>query len=223
MGYIDITGVEVYRGSAGDTSPVIYVIDSPEHPAGLAAMATGRAATVVGVPVRTWSAALTPWEAAPLRRGTPHFAGDASATLAELRETVVPLVEAQTGARRPAHRAICGYSLGGLFALYAFTHDRIFSACACLSGSLWYEGWVDYLRELPFEGAGKYAFFSLGKKESKAGAPIMHSVLDNMGQCADILRDRGCEVACSIGPGNHMQHHRERFETGLAALESFLA
>ena len=125
--------------------------------------------------------------------------------------------------RRPAHRAICGYSLGGLFALYAFTHDRIFSACACLSGSLWYEGWVDYLRELPFEGAGKYAFFSLGKKESKAGAPIMHSVLDNMGQCADILRDRGCEVACSIGPGNHMQHHRERFETGLAALESFLA
>lgn len=222
MGYIDIAGVEVYRGSAGDVSPVIYVIDSPEHPAGLAAMAPGRTATVVSVPVRAWSAALTPWEAAPLRRGAPGFAGDAATTLTELRERVVPLVEAQTGARRPAHRAVCGYSLGGLFALYAFTHDCIFSACGCLSGSLWYEGWVDHLRALPFEGAGKYAFFSLGKKEPKAGAPIMRGVLDDMEQCADILRGRGCDVACSIGPGNHMQHHRERFEAGLAALEAFL-
>ena len=223
MGYIDITGVVVYRGNAGDTSPVIYVIDSPDHPAGLAAMARGRAATVVSVPVRTWNDALTPWEAAALRRGAPRFGGKAAATLTELRETVVPLVEAQTGARRPAHRAICGYSLGGLFALYAFTGDRIFSACACLSGSLWYEGFVDYLRDLPFDGTGKHAFFSLGKKEPKAGAPIMRGVQDNMEACAEILRERGCEATCSLGPGSHMQHHRERFETGLAALESFLA
>lgn len=221
MGYIDISNVEVFRGSAGDTSPVIYVIDSPEHPAGLAAIARGRAATVVSVPVRDWNDSLTPWRAPGLRRGAPRFGGDAVSTFYELRDTVIPLVEEQVGAR-PSHRAICGYSLGGLFALFAFTGDRVFSACACLSGSLWYQGWVDYLGAAPFEGAGRYAFFSLGKKEPKAGAPIMRSVADDMSACAEILQRHGCTVDCSIGPGNHMQHHRERFEEGLSALEVHL-
>ena len=223
MGYVDIGKVEVFRGTGGDSSPVIYVIDSQDHPVGVRAVAEGRASTVVSIPVRDWNDSLTPWKAPGLRRGAPRFGGDAVSTLAELRETVVPLVEAQTGARRPAHRAICGYSLGGLFSLFAFTGDRIFSACACLSGSLWYQGWVDYLGEAPFDGAGRYAFFSLGKKEPKAGAPIMRSVQDDMDACARILRERGCEVDCSLGPGNHMQHHRERFDEGLNALEAHLA
>lgn len=222
MGYIDIGGIEVFRGGAGASSPVIYVIDSPEHPFGLAAVAEGRGATVVRVPVRDWADSLTPWEAPGLRRGAPRFGGRAVSTFYELRGTVVPLVEERLGASRPPRRAICGYSLGGLFALFAFTGDRLFSACACLSGSLWYRGWVDYLSAAPFEGAGRYAFLSLGKKEPKAGAPIMRGVADDMSACARILEQHGCAVDCSIGPGGHMQHHRERFEEGLAALEAHL-
>ena len=223
MGYIDIANVEVFRGAAGDASPVIYVIDSTDHPMGVGALSEGRACTIVWVPVRDWNDSLTPWKAPCPRRGGAPFGGSAAATFLHMRETILPLVEAQMGAHRPARRAICGYSLGGLFALFAFTGDRIFSACACLSGSLWYPGWVDYLRAAPFEGAGRYAFFSLGKKEPKAGAPVMRTVQDDMNACAEILRDRSCAVDVSLGPGNHMQHHRARFDEGIAALEAHLS
>lgn len=42
---------------------------------------------------------------------------------------------------------IFGYSLGGLMALYALCESRSFGLCGALSASLWYEGFLDYLRE----------------------------------------------------------------------------
>lgn len=127
MEYVDVDGLEVFPGAAGVDAPVVYVIDSPEHPLGLAEAARGRAATVARVPVRSRGDALTPWPAAPLRAGESGFGGHAAATLDELRERVVPLVEVNGAARR---RAVCGYSLGGLFSLYAFVRDASFLACA---------------------------------------------------------------------------------------------
>ena len=142
-------------------------------------------------------------------------------TLRELTCEAIPALEARFGLA-PARRAICGYSLGGLFSLYAFTQDVYFSACACLSGSLWYPGWVDHLRKATLAGAGRYAYFSVGKKERKAGPPIMRTVQDDMEACAQVCRERGCEVDVTVGPGNHMQHHTERLAAGLATLDAFL-
>ncbi|MBM6682574.1 alpha/beta hydrolase [Collinsella intestinalis] len=237
MGYVDATGCEVFAGkgqhgalgpeacalvASGPEAPVIYVIDSPEHPFDVAMAASGIRATVVRVPVRSWNDSLTPWPAAGLRPGAPDFGGHAAETLTELVKTTVPAVEAAHGLA-PARRAICGYSLGGLFALYAFTRERSsFSACACLSGSVWYEDWVDYLRRACPDSMGRYAFLSIGKKERRAGAPIMRTVQDKLETCVAILRERGCEVDLVIGPGNHMQHHTERLAAGLAALDVHL-
>ena len=98
---------------------------------GVGALSEGRACTIVRVPVRDWNDSLTPWKAPCPRRGGAPFGGSAAATFLDMRETIVPLVEAQMGAHRPARRAICGYSLGGLFALFAFTvRSHLF--CLCL-------------------------------------------------------------------------------------------
>lgn len=221
MGYIELERAELLPGSAGAGGPIIYVIDLPEHPFDLATAARRCAANVVRVPVRVWNDSLTPWPAPGVRPDDPPFGGEAAATLAELEDEVAPALEVRYDLT-PARRAICGYSLGGLFSLYVFVRDARFAACACLSGSVWYEGWLDYLRAQPLEGAGRYAYFSLGKKESKAGPRIMRTVQDRMEACADFCRERGCAVDLVLGPGNHMQHHSERLAAGLATLDAFL-
>ena len=221
MGFIDVEGCAPLRGAGGDGAPVIYVIDMPEHPFDVAAAVDGVRAMVVRVPVRDWSDSLTPWPAAGVRPGAEDFGGKATETLAELTGTVIPAVEAAHGLS-PARRAICGYSLGGLFALYSFTREpSTFSACACLSGSVWYEGWVEYLRRHCSGNAGRYTYLSIGRKERRAGPPIMRSVQDDLEACADILRASGCAVDLVVGPGNHMQHHTERLSAGLKALDAW--
>ena len=190
---------------------MIYVIDSPEHSLPVTEAAAGLSSGVTPVLVANWDGALTPWPAAALRPGEEDFGGHADETLASLAEQLD---------RAPGPHAICGYSLGGLFALYAFAREPRLSACACLSGSVWYEGWVDWLRANAPDCAGRYAFFSVGKKEKRAGLPFRH-VEEDLAACAEILRARGCKVDVTLGPGNHMQHVGERLAAGLAALDAF--
>lgn len=159
---------------------MIYVIDSPEHPLDVAVAAEGLRPRVASVPVADWGDALTPWPAPALRPGDKDFGGRADETLASL-------ADALDGT--PGPHAICGYSLGGLFALYAFVREPRLAACACLSGSVRYEGWVDWLRESAPDCAGRHAYLSVGKKEKRAGLPFRH-VEEDLAACADILRAR---------------------------------
>ena len=84
-------------------------------------------ANVARVPVDAWGDALTPWPAPALRPDGEPFGGHATATLAELVGERGPAAE-RAGGLAPSARSICGYSLGGLFALYAFTREERFCA-----------------------------------------------------------------------------------------------
>ena len=235
----------------GDGSPsVIYVVDSVEHPFDIASTAEGLSSTVVSIPIANWNDALTPWPAPGFYDDEPWFGGRGSETLEELTCRTIPAIEAKLDIEsdtespssplpskesRAIKRAICGYSLGGLFALYAFVSDSRFDACASISGSLWYQGWMDYIREKTgcapskpadvnrFDGRARYAFLSVGKKECKSGLPLFRCVEDNMHESADLLRAAGCQVDTVVGPGNHMQHIPERFKAVLGALDAFCA
>lgn len=221
MKYADPGARTVFAGAGGSKSPVIYVIDLPYHPFDIEKVSKGLNATVVKLPVNDWDDSLTPWAAPGLYKGDADFGGEAAVTLAEVLEVAIPEIEKEEGLE-PSERAICGYSLGGLFALYAFTHSEAFSACGCLSGSVWYEGWVEYLQAHEFDASGKFAFLSIGDKERKAREKILHCVQDNMGTCADILREHGCVTEFVVGPGSHLDNGQERFAAGLSALDGFL-
>lgn len=206
-------------------APIIYVIDSEEHPFEISDVAEKAKSTVVSIPIRDWNDSLTPWPSPGFYENDPWFGGHAAETLDELCRHVIPAVESDLGIT-PRRRGICGYSLGGLFALYVFTGQSPFDACACISGSLWYAGWMRHLRELDLGNAERvkhgFAFFSVGKKERKSGLPLFRCVEDNMKECAAILGGYGCRTEIVVGPGNHMQHIPERFERAFDALDEFL-
>lgn len=226
MSFVDETDVRLLAGSGGSGAPVIYAIDLPEHPFPWDEAARGLSANVVVVPVPCWDDALTPWPAAGLRAGQ-RFGGRADKTLEEL-QGAAPRMERRLGLA-PSARAICGYSLGGLFSLYAFARDACLSASGCVSGSVWYPGWVAWLRDgsagcaCGRDAAGgaareRFAYLSVGSKE-KRGPVAFREVESDMEACADILRERGCEALFEVGPGNHMQHHKKRLARALAAID----
>lgn len=216
MSYLGKASCERRAGAGDAPAPVIYLIDNAEHPGVSLPAADGPDVAVVRVPVRDWGASLTPWPAPSPWRGQPGFAGRADETLGEL-EGALPRIEASLGLS-PTRRAICGYSLAGLFSLYAFVRTDLFCGCGCVSGSVWYEGWVPWLRERDVDLTGRFAHLSVGSREKNARQPILRGVEDAMTACARILRGAGCEVAYAVGPGTHFQHERERIAAAIASI-----
>ena len=118
---------------------------------------------LASLPEVDWDADYTPWPSVELNGR--EMAGRADALL---DATQGPLLDAAGerigGARR---LGILGYSLGGLFALYAASKaDSPFDCAASVSGALWYERFVDYAASAPFPKLTR-AYVSLGLKEAK--------------------------------------------------------
>lgn len=168
---------------------------------------------VIGVYTDAWGRDLTPWPAPALRPGEEDFSGGGDNFLREWIDETLPRMDEVLG-YTPRRRFTAGYSLGGLFALYAVTKSRLFSGCACMSGSLWYPGWVDYLRALPEEILPEALYFSLGKKEGNTHHPVMRNINDGMAQTIRCFEARGVPCEMVWQPGGHFQQVDARIRAG---------
>lgn len=215
-------------------APVIYVVDSLAHPFAVTSLAHGLHSAVVSVAIEDWNDALAPWPANGMRKEDPPFGGNAANTLADL-QTGLQEFE-RTHGFAPCARAIAGYSLGGLFALYAALNTPAFLASASVSGSLWYDGWIDYLKGLTCGSSyphleepatdnthPRFAFLSVGTKEKRAAQPRIKRIEERVRQTADLLEERGTHVQVVVGPGSHFQFVDERISLALRTLDAALA
>ena len=217
--YVCVGQMELVVAPEDARCPVAYLVDSVEHPLATQLDNLARNMAIVRIPVHDWNDALTPWPAAGLYRGEPDFGGNAATTLAELVDEAMPAAEEKWGLV-PQGRAVCGYSLGGLFSVYAFVNGA-FDACACLSGSLWYEGWTDYMHRASANLDGTFAYLSVGAKERRAARPILKGVQRNTEECVSVLEQLGCSVRYAVVPGGHFEHMGQRLAAGLDALAQF--
>ena len=205
----------VREGLAGPTAPLICLVAAPEER--LERLPQLKSSLLV-VGVDDWGADLTPWPAPAAYRDQSAYEGRAAETLAELLGDVLPRVERDAGLA-PASRTICGYSLAGLFSLWAFASCDAFAACASGSGSLWYPGWLDWLRDQRFVGDGRRAYLSLGTKESRVKNPVVATVGDATAATVGLLRERGVACAFESNPGGHFTDISARIAKALAALD----
>lgn len=163
----------VYTAADMDESaPVIVLVGAHgEQAERLAALARREVLRcgLMCVPVADWNRQLSPWPAEAVFRGGADFAGEADEFFDEMM-TALP---------RRKHLCLMGYSLAGLFALYAATKTGAFERVAALSPSVWYPGFRAYFAQhLPAEGTEFY--LSLGRKEEKAGNAVLRSVGDEL-------------------------------------------
>ena len=174
-------------------------------------------------PEADWEIDFTPWPAPTLQGGRPFadgsVLGGAPAFLRWVEGELLPALAARF-ALAPAQNSVLGYSLGGLFALWAVCQSEAFSQCACLSGSLWYPGWVNFLKEHAPKPPQR-VYLSLGKKEEKSGPAVMRAVGDATRQSAGLLaQSLGCEsTVLEWNPGGHFAPALPRWEKALAWLD----
>lgn len=131
---------------------------------------TDEGCTLAAIDGIDWNYDLTPWAAKGVFKGRGDFGGGADALLSRLTGEIMP----RLGASEYEKRYIAGYSLAGLFALYAVTRTDRFDGAASVSGSLWFDGFGDYFADAPVH-AGRI-WFSLGDAEKYAKNPRLAAV-----------------------------------------------
>ncbi|MCR5032290.1 MAG: esterase [Lachnospiraceae bacterium] len=164
----------------------------------------GKNACLIYANVRDWNSELSPWEAPPVF-GREGFGKGADHYLQQLEEQVIRPFEEQYGKKE---WYLAGYSLAGLFALWAATRKDIFRKVAAVSPSVWFPGWLDYVREHPLQTGAVY--LSLGRKEEKAKNPVMATVGDCIRSMDDLLKERQMPHILEWNEGNHFQDYEGR-------------
>ena len=170
--------------------------------------------TLVAIGGLNWNRELSPWECDGTVRDAEPFGGQASGFLDELLNRIIPKVELSLP-QPPAWRGIAGYSLAGLFSLWALWQTDAFDRAASASGSLWFPGYIDYAHEHRMPNAPGAVYLSLGKKETKTPNRMMRHVLEGTRAMEALLVDRGIPTTLELNPGNHFAQTDLRMARGI--------
>ena len=169
---------------------------------------------IVAISGMKWNDALTPWKAPALNPKEEDFKGKAKDFLASLLGDIFVNTEQSLRLHHPK-RHLIGVSLAGLFAVWASTVTNKFESVASISGSFWYDGFVEWFKEQELK-TDRY-FLSLGDKEVKAKNERLASV----GSCTEailqIIQDKSNEVTFITDEGNHFEFFRERIEKAISS------
>ena len=164
-----------------------------------------------------WNRDMSPWECAPVMAQDEGYAGGADSYLSLLLEEILP-----EGLKRlpesPSWIGIAGYSLAGLFALYALYRTDIFARAASMSGSLWFPGFGDFVRSHDMKRAPEKLYLSLGDKEAKTRNPYLKTVQENTEAAVQLYRDMGLDVTWELNPGNHFRDAELRSAKGILGI-----
>ena len=167
----------------------------------------------VSIKVEDWNRYLSPYRAEnPFRKGD-YFSGEADTLLASICNELIPLVEKDEEVKE---RYLVGYSMGGLFSLYASSISDILKGVGSVSGSLWYEKFDDYLSSHPLKIEKVY--LSLGRKEKESRNKTLKSVFDKTDDIFHIIKSRGMESTFVLNEGGHFQDEEERIKKAISFL-----
>ena len=163
---------------------------------------SGRNFLFAAIPVESWNDALSPWKA-PAVWGKQGFGGKAGDTLCFLTERVMPTLKQQFDLPENVKIILGGYSLAGLFALWASTQTDLFYGVAAASPSVWFPGWMEFEQQHPIQAHRIY--LSLGDKEDHTKNTIMAAVGDDLRTLHSQLTERGADCTLEWNSGGHFK------------------
>ena len=167
---------------------------------------------LVTVQVDSWNDDLSPWMAAPIF-GDAAFAGNAEKLLTRIKnEVIVPLLSEHQGIKIFAG----GYSLAGLFVLWAAYQTNLFEGIAAVSPSVWFPKFVDFVHNNKI--LTNRVYLSLGDKEAKTRNQILAQVANDIREVYRSLEDNRLSCILSWNQGNHFKEPAVRMAKGFAWL-----
>ena len=152
------------------------------------------------VSVPDWNRDLSPWKADE----PSYFAGGGADYLDFVTGPVLDETMRSAGNIDPARLGIIGYSLAGLFSLWSAYRTDLFKTAASCSGSLWYDGFVGFMRSSGVKRKMS-VYLSLGVREERSRNRFFSLIGDRTREALEILKsDNNVEDAVlTMNPGGH--------------------
>lgn len=160
-----------------------------------------------------WDEELSPWAHEPVVSKSDHFTGEAEQHACCMKEKIVSFIEDEL--ESPPYRIIAGYSMGGLFALYAPYVTDLFSASVSASGSVWYPAFVSYVKSHDFLKKPDAIYLSLGDLESRTRNPFLKQTESSTKELLSIYQSKGIDSVFELNPGNHYKNAAYRLAKGI--------
>ncbi|MBQ9250564.1 MAG: DUF4298 domain-containing protein [Oscillospiraceae bacterium] len=164
---------------------------------------------LLAVQTADWNRELSPWEAPPVF-GAEDFGGGGAETLAWLQDQLLPVLTAE----RERFFYLGGYSLAGLFALWAGYQSNRFAGVAAASPSVWFPDFKDFALTQSFRSG--LVYLSLGDREERTRNPVMARVGDAIREIRDYLQEERIPCVLEWNAGNHFRDPEKRTAAGFA-------
>ena len=164
--------------------------------------------SLVAFMIKDWNQELTPW-AAPAVFGKVPFGSGAEKTLEFITSRLLPEVQENI-----PHLILGGYSLAGLFALWAGYQTDKFDGIVAASPSVWFPKWIEYATDN--KPLAKSIYLSLGDKEEKTKNPVMAQVGNAIRWQNELLTGQMDNTILEWNPGNHFVDSEKRTAKGFA-------
>lgn len=173
---------------------------------------TDRPFILVAFLIKDWNRELSPWEA-PAVFGKENFGSGAHETLSYITESLIPYIKNEYDGISNFY--LGGYSLAGLFSLWAGYQTDSFKGVAGVSPSVWFPEWDSFISSNKMKAPSTY--LSLGDKEEKTRNKVMATVGERIKMQYDILNN---DRVLEWNSGNHFVDSDKRTAKGFAWLIS---
>lgn len=170
--------------------------------------------SLVAVSSLKWDNDMSPWDIPPIVKGDTPCTGGADEYLRFLTDKILPKAEEYIEGGI-SWRAIAGYSLAGLFAVYSIYRTNVFARAASMSGSLWFPDFKEYVFTHKMMINPDCIYFSLGDTECKTQNIYLKTVKDNTEAIYTFYKSKGVDAAFQLNQGNHFKNIAERTAAGI--------
>jgi hypothetical protein len=179
---------------------------------GLKGLSEKYGVSIVVIEDVNWNDDLTPWPAEGVFKKAKPFRGKAATFLNKLTHEIIPDTEKDLGIK-DAERTLLGVSLSGLFAVWSSFNTDAFTNIISISGSLWYDGLVEWMKvQTPSPQLEKVCML-LGEKEKNAKEKRMAAVEERTLAAAHIQKEKtNASVTFELVEGTHFSPIMPRLE-----------
>jgi len=164
-----------------------------------------------------WNDDLTPWEAEGVFKKAKPFGGKAESFLKTLSEEIIPETEKNIGLSDPK-RSLVGISLSGLFTLWAIHMSDLFSSAGIISGSLWYDNLVEWIKAHRISARIENLYIALGDREKNSKNERMSRVEINTNEIIQSIDKQSINLKYDLFDGTHFSPILPRIKNTFAHL-----
>ena len=164
----------------------------------------------------SWDEDLSPWPAGRIISSSDHFTGHAKDYLDWLLAKILPLASNAEAPTTKLKKVLAGYSMAGLFALYAAYRTGAFDGIVSASGSVWFPDFSAFAQNTPLDPAPKCIYLSLGDAESNSRNQCLQQIESITRSLFEHYHDSGIPSTFELNSGNHFKDYDLRLAKGIA-------